>query len=319
MAIDRVEGSIGGDEGMTVRGGCLCGIVEFEVDLPFTKFVKCHCSRCRGATGSAFATNAYVLPPAFRWRSGQDRWRASTCRWRAVSRPRSAASAARHCRIPRAAAGRSSSRRVRCGMIPAFHPRSTPAGNRARRGSRTPAICRPPIDALWEPVESCNVLSRKGESMNRTALIGVDWGTTSMRLWGFSLKGEIIARKRSENGILKVADARFRETLEAVAGDLLAPAVPVLMSGMIGSRQGWVEAPYVFCPADVATLADQLQPVPAAVGVQIVPGVAVRDVGGRRDVMRGEETQILGAGLGHGRQLVVLPGTHCKWVLIEDG
>jgi hypothetical protein len=73
MAIDRVEGSIGGDEGMTVRGGCLCGIVEFEVDLPFTKFVKCHCSRCRGATGSAFATNAYVLPPAFRWRSGQDR------------------------------------------------------------------------------------------------------------------------------------------------------------------------------------------------------------------------------------------------------
>jgi 2-dehydro-3-deoxygalactonokinase len=155
--------------------------------------------------------------------------------------------------------------------------------------------------------------------MNRTALIGVDWGTTSMRLWGFSLKGEIIARKRSENGILKVADARFRETLEAVAGDLLAPAVPVLMSGMIGSRQGWVEAPYVFCPADVATLADQLQPVPAAVGVQIVPGVAVREVGGRRDVMRGEETQILGAGLGHGRQLVVLPGTHCKWVLIEDG
>jgi len=57
---------------MSVRGGCLCGIVEFEVDLPFTKFVKCHCSRCRRATGSAFAANAYVLPPAFRWLSGQD-------------------------------------------------------------------------------------------------------------------------------------------------------------------------------------------------------------------------------------------------------
>jgi 2-dehydro-3-deoxygalactonokinase len=70
--------------------------------------------------------------------------------------------------------------------------------------------------------------------MNRPALIGVDWGTTSMRLWGFSPAGEIIARKRSENGILKVADARFRETLEAVAGDLLAPDVPILMSGMIG-------------------------------------------------------------------------------------
>jgi hypothetical protein len=58
--------------GMTVRGGCLCGFVEFEVDLPFIKFVKCHCSRCRRATGSAFAANAYVLPQAFRRLSGQD-------------------------------------------------------------------------------------------------------------------------------------------------------------------------------------------------------------------------------------------------------
>jgi len=57
---------------MTVRGGCLCGSVEFEVDLPFLKFLRCHCSRCRGATGSAFAVNAYVLPPAFRWLAGQD-------------------------------------------------------------------------------------------------------------------------------------------------------------------------------------------------------------------------------------------------------
>src|ERR1700704_4781046 len=57
---------------MTVRGACLCGLVKFEVDLPFIKFVKCHCSRCRKATGSAFAANAYVLPQAFRWLSGQD-------------------------------------------------------------------------------------------------------------------------------------------------------------------------------------------------------------------------------------------------------
>jgi hypothetical protein len=56
----------------TVRGGSLCGLVEYEVDLPFTKFVKCHCSRCRKATGSAFTANAYVLPSAFRWLSGQD-------------------------------------------------------------------------------------------------------------------------------------------------------------------------------------------------------------------------------------------------------
>ena len=64
---------------MTVRGGCLCGSVAFEVDLPFVKFVKCHCSRCRGATGSAFATNAYVLPTAFRWLSGQDKPSVVSC------------------------------------------------------------------------------------------------------------------------------------------------------------------------------------------------------------------------------------------------
>ena len=57
---------------MTVRGACLCQSVRFEVDPPFTKFLKCHCSRCRRASGSAFAANAYVLPQAFRWILGQD-------------------------------------------------------------------------------------------------------------------------------------------------------------------------------------------------------------------------------------------------------
>jgi 2-dehydro-3-deoxygalactonokinase len=154
--------------------------------------------------------------------------------------------------------------------------------------------------------------------MSRTALIGVDWGTTSMRLWRFSPTGEIVARERSDRGILKVADGKFREALAAVAGDSLAGDVPILMSGMIGSRQGWIEAPYVFCPADIAALADHLKPVPG-INAQIVPGVALREASGRCDVMRGEETQILGARFGGGRQLIVLPGTHCKWVLVEDG
>jgi hypothetical protein len=57
---------------MLVRGGCLCQSVAFEADLPFIKFVRCHCSRCRGTTGSAFAANAYVLPDAFRWTCGQE-------------------------------------------------------------------------------------------------------------------------------------------------------------------------------------------------------------------------------------------------------
>ena len=58
---------------MSIRGACLCGAVQFEVAPPFGKFVKCHCSRCRHATGSAFAANAYVSPPAFHWLSGEDK------------------------------------------------------------------------------------------------------------------------------------------------------------------------------------------------------------------------------------------------------
>src|SRR6185503_12656236 len=57
---------------MIVRGGCLCRSVKFEADLPFVKFIRCHCSRCRRASGSAFAANAYVLPQAFRWRAGAE-------------------------------------------------------------------------------------------------------------------------------------------------------------------------------------------------------------------------------------------------------
>jgi 2-dehydro-3-deoxygalactonokinase len=89
------------------------------------------------------------------------------------------------------------------------------------------------------------------------------------------------------------------------------------MSGMIGSRQGWAEAAYVPCPADTAALAAHLLSPPGVERVWIVPGVSLHEAG-RRDVMRGEETQIAGA-LGAGSGVVVLPGTHSKWVRVEDG
>jgi hypothetical protein len=56
---------------MLVHGSCLCGVVGYEARLPFTKFVNCHCSRCRKASGSSHAANAYVLPDAFRWTRGE--------------------------------------------------------------------------------------------------------------------------------------------------------------------------------------------------------------------------------------------------------
>ena len=154
------------------------------------------------------------------------------------------------------------------------------------------------------------------------ALIGVDWGTSAFRAVLLDAAGAILDRRAGPHGILTVADGGFAGVLRGqVGGWLKAAPAPVLMSGMIGSRQGWREAPYVACPAGLAELAAQMLAVPSDAGnIRIIPGVAIATAA-MRDVMRGEETQIFGAlaalGIQSGRFL--LPGTHSKWVSVEDG
>jgi 2-dehydro-3-deoxygalactonokinase len=149
------------------------------------------------------------------------------------------------------------------------------------------------------------------------ALIGIDWGTTSLRAWKIAADGEVLDTRRRDLGILRVPGGDFPAAFAESVGDWHALGLPVLMSGMIGSRQGWAEAAYVPCPADTAALAAHLLAPPGKERVWIVPGVSLKD-GARRDVMRGEETQIAGA-VGKGSATVVLPGTHSKWVKVEDG
>lgn len=149
------------------------------------------------------------------------------------------------------------------------------------------------------------------------ALIGVDWGTTALRAWRIAADGRVLAARQRERGILKLSGGDFRAAFEDCLGDWHAEGGNVLMSGMIGSRQGWVETPYAECPADIAALAGALTAVPGLARVWIVPGLSLRD-GARRDVMRGEETQIAGA-VGEGSATVVLPGTHSKWARVEGG
>jgi 2-dehydro-3-deoxygalactonokinase len=153
--------------------------------------------------------------------------------------------------------------------------------------------------------------------MTKAALIGIDWGTTSLRAWKIAEDGSVLDTRRRDLGILRVPGGDFAGAFAESVGDWYAEGLPVLMSGMIGSRQGWVEAPYLACPADLAGLAGQLAPVPGQDRVWIVPGLSLHD-GGRRDVMRGEETQIAGVA-GEGSAIVVLPGTHSKWVQVEGG
>jgi 2-dehydro-3-deoxygalactonokinase len=143
-------------------------------------------------------------------------------------------------------------------------------------------------------------------------MIGVDWGTSSFRAYRLDPEGGILETRSSAKGILAVPPGP--EVLEQELAGWLDDT-PIVMSGMVGSRQGWVEAPYVECPAGFEEIAAALKPV--AWGERkawIVPGVACR--GSVPDVMRGEEVQVLGAGEDG---LFCLPGTHSKWVEVRSG
>ncbi len=152
------------------------------------------------------------------------------------------------------------------------------------------------------------------------ALIGIDWGTSNFRALLLDGAGAILDRRSGAHGILAVKDGDFGSVLaQQIGAWLKAKRVPVLMSGMIGSRQGWLEAPYVTAPAGIADLAAALVPVPfRGADLRIVAGIEAATPS-MRDVMRGEEVQVFGAleqsGAADGRFL--LPGTHSKWVHVE--
>ena len=153
-------------------------------------------------------------------------------------------------------------------------------------------------------------------------MIGIDWGTTSFRAFRIARDGTIRDRRTSQRGIMNVPDGRFAETLREEIGPWLAAGEDrVLMSGMIGSRQGWKEAPYIPCPAGAPELAASLVDVPFDWGkVKLVPGLSATDATGIAEVMRSEETQVIGVLIAIGGSgLACLPGTHSKWARVEAG
>jgi 2-dehydro-3-deoxygalactonokinase len=159
--------------------------------------------------------------------------------------------------------------------------------------------------------------------MTPTFIAG-DWGTSRLRL--YLCDGDKVIDRKSGPGAVGQLEPH-----QVIMSTLVAPwkaaygALPVLLCGMVGSRNGWVEAPYAPCPADAATLRSlcvRFSSENAQIG--IVPGVVAQDASEAPDVMRGEETQVMGAlaltpDLSHGRRLLALPGTHTKWVILQDG
>lgn len=161
------------------------------------------------------------------------------------------------------------------------------------------------------------------------SLLAVDWGTSSLRGALLDAQGGVLEAREFARGILSVAEGGFAAVFDECFGDWRAahPDLPCLMAGMVGSRQGWQEAPYCACPAGFSELAERLSWIEPG-RIAIVPGLSDMREGLQHDaaleklpdVMRGEETQVFGAlaTLGRSDALLVLPGTHSKWVYVYD-
>lgn len=146
--------------------------------------------------------------------------------------------------------------------------------------------------------------------------IAVDWGSTQFRGW-LIRDGKCVETLQHPLGIARLNG----QTPEAVFHQYLAPwrgdtALPVVMAGMVGSDAGWQSVPYLACPAALDAPGHQLTAV--ADKVWIVPGLKVEQAGDC-NVMRGEETQLLGASQMAPAECYVMPGTHCKWVQVDGG
>jgi 2-dehydro-3-deoxygalactonokinase len=151
-------------------------------------------------------------------------------------------------------------------------------------------------------------------------LIGLDWGTTSCRAYLIGTDGVVLQRVTDGPGILKVENGAFGVALDTMIGQWDA-TLPIVLSGMIGSRQGWKEAPYARCPAGADDIAEALARIEhGGRTIALMPGLSTENAG-MPDVMRGEETQIFGALAlsGHDEGLFLLPGTHSKWARVSGG
>lgn len=159
-------------------------------------------------------------------------------------------------------------------------------------------------------------------------LVGVDWGTTNARAYVLDAAGAILAQTEDQAsnalGIMHIKGSDFPAALEALLDDLpleVPPELPILLSGMITSRQGWVETAYVDCPASLADVAEAAErQVIDDRTLIFAPGLTYADGSGVHDVMRGEEVQILGLlAAGGGEGVHCLPGTHSKWAWTAGG
>ena len=160
-----------------------------------------------------------------------------------------------------------------------------------------------------------------------SAFLACDWGTTNLRAWVVGDDGRALRRSEfAELGVSRLQPGEAaKRFVEQVRPAMQAEELPAILCGMAGSTLGWAVVPYEAAPVGLERLAGRLMRVEApGPAVRIVPGVEAEGVAGAPEVMRGEETQALGwladdASRGRGRRILCHPGTHAKWIIVEDG
>ncbi|MBP7242463.1 2-dehydro-3-deoxygalactonokinase [Amaricoccus sp.] len=154
----------------------------------------------------------------------------------------------------------------------------------------------------------------------RIAWIAADWGTSNLRAWAMDAHGLPLAEAGSGAGMGGLARDGFEPALVALVAPWLAAdrRTDVLACGMVGARQGWIEAPYATVPCAPTGPAVEAPATDPRLRVRILPGLR-QD--GAWDVMRGEETQIAGliADDPGFDGVACLPGTHTKWAHVSAG
>ena len=156
-------------------------------------------------------------------------------------------------------------------------------------------------------------------------IIGVDWGSSNRRAYLAAADGGLVARREDACGVLSNRPADYRASLLELVGDWQRQTgAAIWLSGMVGARDGWQEVPYLPVPAALDRIGREAGRLvtsdEAGPPIRIVPGLCQIPPAGPADVMRGEETQLLGAWrLTQHNGWYVLPGTHSKWARIENG
>lgn len=155
--------------------------------------------------------------------------------------------------------------------------------------------------------------------MSAKNFIVIDWGSTNIRAFLY-IDGKQVAEKKSHEGVTTVRGKDCEGAFDRLTAEWMQQygALPVVMSGMVGSINGWADAQYLDCPVQLSELPDHLTEVKHSKGykIRIVPGICVKDPD-NYNVIRGEEVQLAGALKKNPSRVYLMPGTHCKWVLCD--